>query len=442
MSDDESDDDDHVFFDLLVDRFSPFDDVFATVRKHRTVKQFKLAVCKKLSPLTSIEFDMALDKNAVPWRKFHEDIVRSVADAKGTTKTGAFRGSVMHMNTKVLLKEKFGNCKIDEFDTIDRKDAWRSVLYTFACLYIEELENSVNMDRAIDELSTRIDDILSTTWAPVDDSHAECIYYIVGAMIKAANDKILQPKTTDTLRESLCTLLLLHKTTKDEANEVNAPTRRVEMREAVSLNYSSIELYNIICKYESVFQTLLHEGEIRTYGIGLLKKINTLFSKKDVGMKDLLGEFADDSDAREVSIFFLKYYTNMRGKDYVRKVNAKSNISTETHCATIGVLAYDLARKRNVNDRKRLSQNKPAPPNETTENANDSEGGERENVSDFETMLKEQLKALCKLYKLRISGTKDELLSRLRVFTVSQQNKSEVEESVSGEVDEDTNTDE
>ena len=199
------------------------------------------------------------------------------------------------------------------------------------------------------------------------------------------------------------------------------------MREAVSLNYSSIELYNIICKYESVYDTLLNDDGIRTYGIGLvLKKINTLLSTKDVGMMNLLGEFADDSDVREVSIFFLHYYTNLRGKDYVRKFNARSNISTETLRATVGV-TYDLARKRNENDRKQLTQNIAAPPNESMDNAEDDDGEDLENVYDFETMMKKQLKALCKQYKLRVSGTKDELLNRLREFTASHQNKSELE---------------
>ena len=199
------------------------------------------------------------------------------------------------------------------------------------------------------------------------------------------------------------------------------------MREAVSLNYSSIELYNIICKYESVYDTLLNDDGIRTYGIGLLKKINTLLSKKDVGMMNLLGEFADDSDVREVSIFFLNYYTNLRGKDYVRKFNARSNISTETLRATVGV-TYELARKRNENDRKRLSQNIAAPPNEFMDNAEeDDDGADLQNVYDFETMLKKQLKALCKLYDLPVSGNKPVLLNRLREFTASHQNESELE---------------
>ena len=110
MSDDDaSDDDEYAFFDLL-ERFPPNDEVLAAVRKHRTVRQFQLFAEKGLSALTCDEIGKALDDEFVPWGKFHEDIVQSVSDAKGMTKTGAARGSVMHMNTKVVLKSQRSKC--------------------------------------------------------------------------------------------------------------------------------------------------------------------------------------------------------------------------------------------------------------------------------------------------------------------------------------------
>ena len=127
----QSDDDEYVFFDLL-EQFPSSDKVLAAVRKHRSVRQFQIFAEKRLNALTCVQIGKALDDEFVSWGKFHEDIVQSISDAKGMTKSGAVRGSVMHMNTKVLLKEKFGSCKIEEFDTADRKDAWRVVLHTFA----------------------------------------------------------------------------------------------------------------------------------------------------------------------------------------------------------------------------------------------------------------------------------------------------------------------
>lgn len=75
-------------------------------------------------------------------------------------------------------------------------------MYTFACLFIEELERSVN--KAIDDLSTKIDSILATPFEPLDEIHAETIYYIVGAE-REMEDK----RTTATLKSSLEILIRL-----------------------------------------------------------------------------------------------------------------------------------------------------------------------------------------------------------------------------------------
>jgi hypothetical protein len=63
-----------------------------------------------------------------------------------------------------------------------------------------------------------------------DKIHEECIYFIASAMMKAADDKIQQQRTTDTLRKSLRELLRLQKIIKDEAIEVNAPSGGVVRR--------------------------------------------------------------------------------------------------------------------------------------------------------------------------------------------------------------------
>ena len=81
MSDDESDEDDDVFLDLY-EQFPTWDDTLAAVRKHKTFKQLLRKFAEMgLSTLKPEEIDKALDENVVPWRKFHEDIVQSVAAA-------------------------------------------------------------------------------------------------------------------------------------------------------------------------------------------------------------------------------------------------------------------------------------------------------------------------------------------------------------------------
>jgi len=93
------------------------------IREHETVKRFKLFATKKLSPLTPDEIDKALNPDYVPWNNFYADLVQSVADAKGKgkSKSGAARGSVMHMNRKCSLNEKLCESHIEKFNTIDRK---------------------------------------------------------------------------------------------------------------------------------------------------------------------------------------------------------------------------------------------------------------------------------------------------------------------------------
>ena len=107
------------------------------IREHETVKHFKLFATKKLSPLTPDEIDKALNPDYVPWNNFYADLVQSVADAKGKSKSGAARGSVMHMNRKCSLNERSYVRVILKSSTpltVSRKDEWRSVLQSFACL--------------------------------------------------------------------------------------------------------------------------------------------------------------------------------------------------------------------------------------------------------------------------------------------------------------------
>jgi hypothetical protein len=204
------------------------------------------------------------------------------------------------------------------------------------------------------------------------------------------------------------------------------------------------------------------------YGEGLLKQINSLLSRKDVGMKNLLGAWADDTDAREVSLYFINYYTNLRGKDYARKYNAKIITSSETHRAEVG-LRYQLAKEKHESERLHVSQNddddgddgntdkedfksktlpmlrkicgenglikggkkaevikriqkhmanlrmaEPAPAEESLENAEGDAVEEGGDESFFDTMRYKQLKALCREYGLHVSGNKSTLLDRLR----------------------------
>ena len=89
---------------------------------------------------------------------------------------------------------------------------------------------------------------------PLNDVHAEVLYYIAGAALdlEAAKQKIANKRTSVTLKRSLEMLLRQQSTSKKEAVAAGMPTRRISDREVVSLNYVSNAFYDVVCKYESV----------------------------------------------------------------------------------------------------------------------------------------------------------------------------------------------
>ena len=125
---------------------------------------------------------------------------------------------------------------------------------------------------------------------------------------------------------------------------------------------------------------------LKRYGKQILSHISGYLIEKGVGMEDLLGAIANDAEVREVTTFFLDYYTNLRGKDYSRKQNSQTTASTETHRATIGV-ASQLAKKR----AEAAKKNKADMDNSAT-----YEDNNEEEVTDFDGLRLLQLKSLCK----------------------------------------------
>ncbi|KAK1745358.1 hypothetical protein QTG54_004649 [Skeletonema marinoi] len=394
MVDDDLDDDEAYFLDLMY-RFDDETVILKRIREHETFKQFRAHAKKGYSKLTADQIDKALDINVVKWNQFHMQLMQSVADNRASNKTNASRRSVSYMNRCTELKAKLCKAKVD-FVTEDMGNDWRSVVQTFACLFIHEFERSVN--EADDDLSKRIDEILEKPWVPLNDVHAETIYYIVGAMLNAAKNKIQEARTSDSLKNSLHTLIQNQSVSKKDAVEAGAPTRRVENREAVSLTYASTDLFDVVCKYESVYRALLNDTEIEKHGESLLRQVNSILSKKDVGLKNLLDLWTDESEVNEISMFLLNWYTSMRGKDYARKQNAQVINSGETHRAKIGVM-HELAAERHKKERQNEAQKEQAK----------KDGG-----TAFDTFSVPILRGKCKENSLNHNGNKSELIARLR----------------------------
>ena len=185
-SDDEFDADDVYSMDLY-DWSATGAEILDKIREHPTFVSFRSHAENKWTVLSVEQIEATLDLNIVDWEDFHTKVLESIVWNKGTNKTNAHRKATAYMNACAELKVSISRSNLPDFAKIieHHSNEWSSAVYTFACLFIEELERSVN--KTIDDLSTKIDSILATPFEPLDEIHAETIYYIVCASLEAAD---------------------------------------------------------------------------------------------------------------------------------------------------------------------------------------------------------------------------------------------------------------
>ena len=192
---DDSDDED-LYLCYLNDKYYGWKDALNELMNHPITKSCiayaGTAGCT--SSMTATEVEKALDPSYIEWEILHTNIIEGIANLQSKSKYGASLDSVQFSESKTELKREFCNNRIEDFDaTKERRNSWRSLLQTLACTYITILENSARSN--LRDLHNRIDEILAKEWKPDDDTHEQCIYYICGAMLSAANKKIQQQRT-------------------------------------------------------------------------------------------------------------------------------------------------------------------------------------------------------------------------------------------------------
>ena len=94
----------------------------------------------------------------------------------------------------------------------------------------------------------------------------------------------------------------------------------------VKLRYINKPFFNFVNKIESVFHTLLSEGNIALYGSAIVADITQALSREDLGVDDFLSELHDSDAISEVVRRIIWSYGRLRGKDFVRKCNAKVGV--------------------------------------------------------------------------------------------------------------------
>ena len=195
-------------------------------------------------------------------------------------------------------------------------------------------------------LNEVIADILGKDWNPHNDSHAQTIYYIAGAILQTIAN--LATRRHGEMRLALNTLKNTAKVSKLRAKELLLPSGRVEQREKVELAYATPEFYKFLIKIESVYHELLKEKNVAVFGVGLVGDIGHVLEHfiDETGFSCLLPNTGADVKA-SVYRALLSSYSNTRGKDFGYKTNARAPPNTEqTLRAKLAIASITAKRKK------------------------------------------------------------------------------------------------
>ena len=217
------------------------------------------------------------------------------------------------------------------------------------------------------------------------------MYRLAGAVMKIISN--LSRRNKDAYSSALDDIQTNALTSKEEARNDCLPLAKVEAKEIVNLCYVNEPFFNLILKIESVFHTLLSEDNIAAYGVRIVNDIVMVLGMEDFGFDDFFSQPHDNDVKVEVIRRILFSYGRIRGKDFVRKVNAKVGAKHhETLRSALGTTAA-IAEKK-------------------AKEAKDTE----EQSPRMKYLLKQRKKdlvSMCKNRKVNLSGTKNTLAARI-----------------------------
>lgn len=329
------------------EQFSTTNHILDWVRDHKDFKCLRSWSARGNSPLSGDQMDELLDPAVVDWNKFRRDVIKAFSDNKATSKNNKSSRAAAYMADTTELQTALSKKFIPSMDSPEKQQYFRCCVFTLSCTFVRRLQNRAKEVQT--DLSERIDKILVSDWAPSDDTHCETLYNIAGAMLIGSRRKSEQQNTPLHLRPALRKLHQLNSITQDDAKVANLPIGRVAAEEVKHLTYVTRQFYELTCKFESVISSLLNEKEIVKYGSDILQSIKIVLSRKlSDSLKALFREENEEEDYFDfvqptnddlsgIANFLLNYYTNLRGKDWVRKKNAQHINHTETHRAKLGV---------------------------------------------------------------------------------------------------------
>ena len=398
--------DDHYLYDLLY-RQPPTESILGTLRGGATFKSFlhQTESKWKSSRLSSEDITSMLYPDVVDWYDYQMTLIYSISECRATSKKNSIERSHDHIDavetaSKVLMDAYPPHIASSSDKHV--KNQWRSMIGTFASEYMQIFDR--DLLRGVGDLPTRIRSILSHQWEPDDKVHENTMYYVAGAVVR------IIVSWGDRSKEQFAAVMKDIKsnavTTKENAKDESLPCAKVEQKEAHQLFYPNQVFYKIVNKIESVFNTLLSEGEMAFYGTTIINDITNALYKEELGFTELLREHHAEDDILEAVRRIILSYGRLRGKDFVRKCNARMGArhheTTRSTLGTASAIASKNAKNGNAGTK-----------GDSSTDDNDKEEESNPRWKYLMKQCKPDLVNMCKNRTIPYSGTKKVLTRRI-----------------------------
>ncbi len=336
------------YYDLVLRCREP-EEIISALRGGRMMSFWDKAPpgCKHLS---DDEIQSLFDSRVVDWHDFHSRYLESISSrrAKLTSKKAAVERSHDQVDDLFSLINELKCAHPENIENASKhkKIEWQSKINVLALHY----QQMVNLDLhhgGVADLPTKVRDILRRPWKPKDDEHHQTIYYVAGAVMKMIDN--LEQNSKNVYTQALKDIKNNSSTTKLDARKESLPSAKVEEKEVYGLCYPNKMFYDFVTKVESVFDTLLSEGNVAYYGMDIISDITHALSKEDLGIEQFYSRPYDESLKAEILRRIIRSYGRLRGKDFVRKCNAKVGVkyheTTRSALGTAAAIASKNAKK-------------------------------------------------------------------------------------------------
>eukprot|EP00984_Skeletonema_dohrnii_P028254 scaffold18176_cov75-Skeletonema_dohrnii-CCMP3373.AAC.2 len=391
------------FFDV-VERAPTLDDCLQHLAKQPVMTAWRAGPKQGIFNLNGDELDMLVNAERVDWDGFHTHYLMQLS--KCVLKSNSINSAIDQEHVLVNNEEAFSNeLKIEypteEIENDDKKALqWRGAIVALSTTFCSFIRTRLDCGGG-PSLAERVKEILRKDLDHSNAMHEETMYYIAGAMLKVLQN--LAKKCDNKYKPVLKDIIENACSTKEDAMQMSLPIRKVtEQRNDDKLLYVNEEFFVIVQKVESVFEDLLSVKSVKRYGVEIVRDIAHALCKEDVGFSSLMSKVANEDLLREVVRRFLRSYGNLRGKDFVRKLNARRyGPKEETLRAAIG------ARHGYTKNTKKDS---------TTQALNATGEPQSRFVRMYVPALKEELRKR----KLKVGGNKADLIERLEEFEKKQ----------------------